>query len=79
MLEFPALPKEVKVEDLVEKGYGVYRYLLRSFILVELNSYRVLLTYNTRLLKAAKLLLNFLKPVLKATGFFERGCILAFK
>lgn len=79
VLEFPSLPKEIKVKDLLERGYRLYKYLLRSLILVELNNYRVLLTYNKRSLKAIKLSINFLKFILKVTSFLERGNILAFK
>jgi len=75
----PTLPKGTGVSHFTERGYRCYRYLLRGFILVGLNDYKILLALDSRFFKVARFFLYLLKPILKAMKFFERGYILAFK
>lgn len=79
VLTLPTLPKGIGVSYFAERGYRCYRYLLRGFILVGLNDYKILLALDSRFFKVARFFLYLLKPILKAIKFFERGYILAFK
>lgn len=79
VLTMPYLPKRVNVRYLIERGYKCYRYLLRGFVLIELNEYKVLLASESKFFKAIRLLLYLLKPILEVTGFLERGYILVFR
>ena len=75
----PSLPEGGSVRDLIDRGYVVYRYLLRGLVMVDLKHYNIYLADQSRFLKATKILLTILKPVLKVTKIFERGYLLAFK
>jgi SAM-dependent methyltransferase len=79
VLALPALPSGIDAKGLVKRGYKVYRYLLRGFVLIDLNSYDIYLAWQSRFLGAIKLFLTILKPLLKVTGILEKGYILAFK
>ncbi len=72
VLSLPSLPRGVKVGDFIAKGYSVYKYLLRGLILVELDSYKVLPTYNTVLFKIVKATLIILRLILKLVKFSRR-------
>lgn len=79
VLTMPSLPNGVSVKHLIEKGYKCYRYVLRGFILIELNGYRILLASKTKFFRIVEFLLYLLKPIIKAVGFLERGYLLVFK
>ena len=75
----PSLPEGGNVRDLIDRGYVVYRYLLRGLVMVDLKHYSIYLAGQSRFLKAIKILLTILKPILKVTKVLERGYLLAFK
>jgi len=79
VLALPGLPSGIDVERLIKKGYNVYRYLLRGFVLINLKSYDIFLARQSRFFKTIKLFLTILKPLLKITGSLRKGYILAFK
>ncbi len=79
VLSLPSLPKELRVKNLIEKGYHAYRYLLRGFILIDLNNYEILLASNSKLFRIVRIILKVLRPMLKAMKAVEKGYILAFK
>ena len=57
ILAMPYLPRGVSVEDLIDRGYFVYRYLLRGLILVDLKNFKVLASYQSRFLRLLPLFL----------------------
>jgi SAM-dependent methyltransferase len=70
----------IDVEGLIKRGYSVYRYLLRGFVLIDLESYDIYLAWqSSRFLRVLKLFLTILIPLLKITRILEKGYILAFK
>jgi len=76
----PALPSEIDVKGLIKRGYNVYRYLLRGFVLIDLKSYDIYLAWqSSRFFWVIKLFLTILMPLLKITRILEKGYILAFK
>jgi SAM-dependent methyltransferase len=79
VLVLPALPSGIDAKGLVKRGYKVYRYLLRGFVLIDLNSYDIYLAWQSRFLRVLKLFLTILMPLFKVTGILEKGYILAFK
>jgi SAM-dependent methyltransferase len=80
VLALPALPSEIYVKGLIKRGYNVYRYLLRGFVLIDLESYDIYLAWqSSRFLRVLKLFLTILIPLLKITRILEKGYILAFK
>jgi SAM-dependent methyltransferase len=79
VLALPGLPRGIDVEGLIKKGYNVYRYLLRGFVLIDLKSYDIFLARQSRFFRTIKLFLTILKPLLKITGSLRKGYILAFK
>jgi SAM-dependent methyltransferase len=79
VLALPAFPSGIDAKGLVKGGYKVYRYLLRGFVLIDLKSYDIYLAWQSRFLRAIKLFLTILKPLLKVTGILEEGYISAFK
>jgi len=79
ILALPSLPKGMSVEDLIKRGYDVYRYLLRGLILVDLKRYEIHLAGHSTFLKMIKFILTVLKPLLRITGSLKRGYLLAFK
>jgi len=78
-LSLASLPEGGSVRDLIDRGYVVYRYLLRGLVMVDLKHYNIYLAGQSRFLKAIKILLTILKPILKVTKVLERGYLLAFK
>jgi len=79
VLALPALPSGINVEGLIKKGYRVYRYMLRGFVLIDLRTYDIYLAHQSSFLKTIKLLLTILKPLLKMMRCSKKGYILAFK
>jgi SAM-dependent methyltransferase len=79
VLALPGLPSGIDVEGLIKKGYNVYRYLLKGFVLIDLKSYDIFLARQSRFFRTIKLFLTILKPLLKITGSLRKGYILAFK
>jgi len=79
ILALPTLPKGVSVKDLIDRGYSLYRYLLRGLILVDLKRYDIYIAGCSRFLKTVKVFLTILKPLLKISKILEKGYILAFK
>jgi|GEM_PF-1665228 SAM-dependent methyltransferase len=79
VLALPAFPSGIDAKGLIKGGYKVYRYLLRGFVLIDLKSYDIYLACRSRFLRAIKLFLTILMPLLKVTGILEKGYILAFK
>jgi len=79
VLALPTLPGGVDVEDLIERGYFVYRCLLRGLVLIDLKSYDIHLASRSRFLRTIKFILTVLKPLLMMTGILKKGYILAFK
>ena len=79
VLALPQLPQGVSIESLINRGYNVYRYLLRGLVLINLRKYEVLLAGSSVFLKALKFALITLKPLFKAVKAFRRGYILAFR
>ena len=78
VLALPILPAGISVEDLIKRGYYVYRYLLRGLVLVDLKNYDIHLASRSRFLRVIKFILKVLKPLLM-TGILKRGYVLAFK
>jgi 2-polyprenyl-3-methyl-5-hydroxy-6-metoxy-1,4-benzoquinol methylase len=80
VLALPALPSEIAVKGLIKRSYNVYRYLLKGFVLIDLESYDIYLAWQSlRFLRVIKLFLTILMPLLKITRILEKGYILAFK
>jgi 2-polyprenyl-3-methyl-5-hydroxy-6-metoxy-1,4-benzoquinol methylase len=80
VLALPALPSEIGVKGLIKRSYNVYRYLLKGFVLIDLESYDIYLAWqSSRFLRVIKLFLTILMPLLKITRILEKGYILAFK
>mgnify|MGYP000052909739 CR=1 FL=1 len=79
ILALPFLPKGISVTDLIDRGYNVYRYLLRGLVMVDLKHYNIYLAGQSSFLRAIKVLLTILKPLLKVTRILEKGYLLAFK
>ena len=78
ILALPALPKGASVKDLINRGYSLYRYLLRGLILVDLRRYDIYLAGHSLFLKTVKVFLT-IKPLLKISKILEKGYILTFK
>jgi hypothetical protein len=79
VLALPMLSGGIDVEGLIKKGYNVYRYLLRGFMLIDLKNYDIYLARQSRFFRTIKLFLTILKPLLKITDSLRKGYILAFK
>ena len=54
VLALPSLPEGGSVRDLIDRGYVVYRYLLRGLVMVDLKHYNIYLAGQSRFLKAIK-------------------------
>jgi len=78
ILTLPELPKKLRVIDLTRRGYRVYRYLLRGFILVRSNGCEVL-TAPGSMWRLFGLILGILGPLLRLAGFLSRGYLMAYK
>jgi hypothetical protein len=61
---------------LVKRGYVVFRYFLRGFILVRIDKAEVL-TMPSRLWRVLGLLIKIFHPVLKLCRVLEKGYLLA--
>jgi SAM-dependent methyltransferase len=79
LLSLPRLPGGCTVENLHERGYNVYRYLLRGFILIDLKRYNIFLASGSIFFKMLRLVLTTLGPILRALGLFRKGYLVAFK
>ena len=79
VLALPTLPTGISVGDLIKRGYHVYRYLLRGFVLIDLKNHDVYLASQSRFLRAIRFfILKVLKPLLMMSTL-KKGYILAFK
>jgi SAM-dependent methyltransferase len=78
VLALPALPRSIATSELAQRGYVVYRYFLRGFILVRIDKAEVH-TIPSRLWRALGLLIRLFSPMLKLLGVLERGYLLAYK
>lgn len=76
ILTFPYPPEGINVKDLIDRGYNVYRYLLRGLIIIDQKDGRILLARNTTPFKIAKSVLKLFKPLL--AGTMRKGYLLAF-
>ncbi|MEM2704218.1 MAG: class I SAM-dependent methyltransferase [Candidatus Bathyarchaeia archaeon] len=79
VLALPQLPQGVSIEFLINRGYNVYRYLIRGLVLINLKNYDVLLAWDSLFLRILKFALITLKPLFKAVKAFRKGYLLAFK
>jgi SAM-dependent methyltransferase len=79
VLALPMLPHGIYVKDLIKRGYDVYRYMIRGFVLIDLKNYDIYLASHSHFLRAIKYFLTILKPLLKRMRILEKGYILAFK
>jgi len=78
VLALPAMSRSVTASVLVKRGYAVYRYFLRGFILVRVDKAEVL-TMPRRLWRVLGLLIKIFHPVLKLCRVLEKGYMLAYK
>jgi SAM-dependent methyltransferase len=82
VLALPALParfaRSIAASELAQRGYVVYRYFLRGFILVRIDKAEVH-TIPSRLWRALGHLIRLFSPMLKLLGVLERGYLLAYK
>jgi hypothetical protein len=73
-----SLPRPIVVSELIQRGYAVYRYLLRGFILVRADRAEVY-TLPSRLWRVLGFLAKLLHPMFKLLGVLGRGYLLAYK
>jgi SAM-dependent methyltransferase len=78
VLALPALPRSIATSELAQRGYVVYRYFLRGFVLVRIDKAEVH-TIPSRLWRALGHLIRLFHPMLKLLGVLERGYLLAYK
>jgi SAM-dependent methyltransferase len=78
-LSMPYLPEGVSIKYLASRGYSSYRYLLRGFVLIDLEKYNVILAVNSRFFRRLKTLLTILMPFLRISSTLKKGYTLAFK
>ena len=72
------MPRSIAASKLVQRGYAVYRYFLRGFILVRIDKAEVR-TAPSGLWRALGHLIRLFHPMLKLLGVLERGYLLAYK
>jgi hypothetical protein len=72
------MPKSITLYELTGRGYMVYRYLLRGFLLVRVDRAEVL-TMPSRTWRLLGLLVKLLHPLLRLLGLLGRGYLIAFK
>lgn len=75
ILALPSLSSDLSVNELLNRGYMVYRYFLRGLVLVDLKSGEVLIPYESHALKFLKGVMKLVAKITK-TG---KGYILAFR
>jgi predicted TPR repeat methyltransferase len=78
ILALPTLPRSITASALVQRGYAVYRYFLRGFILVRIDRAEVRTT-PSGLWRALGHLIRLFYPMFKLLGVLERGYLLAYK
>jgi len=78
ILALPTLPRSIAASELVRRGYAVYRYFLRGFILVRIDKAEVRTTPSGPW-RALGHLIRLFHPMLKLLGVLERGYLLAYK
>jgi len=78
VLALPSLPRSITVNELIRRGYVMFRYFLRGFILVRVDRAEVY-TISSRLWKIFGALIKVLYPLFKSLGIFERGYLLVYK
>jgi len=79
ILSLPRLPEGAVLNDLVQRGYMVYRYIVRGFMLVDLRDLRFYLASTSIFFRILKVALEVMKPLLRLFRVLERGYLLAFK
>jgi cyclopropane fatty-acyl-phospholipid synthase-like methyltransferase len=67
ILALPTLPRTIAASELVQRGYAVYRYFLRGFILVRIDKAEVR-TAPSGLWRALGHLIRLFHPMLKLLG-----------
>jgi SAM-dependent methyltransferase len=78
VLTLPSMPRSITLYDLTGRGYMVYRYLLRGFLLVRVDRAEVL-TRPSRMWRLLGVLVKLLHPLLRLLGLLGRGYLIAFK
>lgn len=78
VLVYTRIPRDSSVQELIRRGYSVYRSLFRGLILIRLPDYKIILIYNTIFFKLIKYALYLSIPILKKTRFFDKS-IIAYK
>jgi SAM-dependent methyltransferase len=78
VLTLPSMPRSITLYELTGRGYMVYRYLLRGFLLVRVDRAEVL-TMPSRTWRLLGLLVKLLHPLLRPLGLLGRGYLIAFK
>jgi SAM-dependent methyltransferase len=72
------MPRSITLYELTGRGYMVYRYLLRGFLLVKVDRAEVL-TMLSRMWRLLGLLVKLLHPLLRLLGLLGRGYLIVFK
>jgi hypothetical protein len=72
------MPTSITLYELTGRGYMVYRYLLRGFLLVKVDRAEVL-TMLSRMWRLLGLLVKLLHPLLRLLGLLGRGYLIVFK
>jgi SAM-dependent methyltransferase len=78
VLTLPSMSRSITLYDLTGRGYMVYRYLLRGFLLVRVDRAEVL-TRPSRTWRLLGVLVKLLHPLLRLLGLLGRGYLIAFK
>jgi SAM-dependent methyltransferase len=78
ILALPYLPTGISIKDLINRGYYLYKCLLRGLVLVDIRSYKILLVRSSLLFRTIKAILILLMPLLRLVGILKKGYLLAF-
>lgn len=79
ILSLPRLPEGAVLNDLLQRGYMVYRYIVRGFMLADLRDSSFYLASTSIFFRILKVALEVMKPLLRLFRVLERGYLLAFK
>jgi SAM-dependent methyltransferase len=78
VLTLPSMPRSITLYELTGRGYMVYRYLLRGFLLVKVDRAEAL-TMPSRMWRLFGLLVKLLHPLLRLLGMLGRGYLIALR
>jgi SAM-dependent methyltransferase len=78
VLTLPSMPRSITLYELTGRGYMMYRYLLRGFLLVRVDRAEVL-TMLSRMWRLLGVLVKLLHLLLRLLGLLGRGYLIAFK